>query len=77
MRFPNKIHKANGVINCQNINTVTKAYINQMTWMIEIKNKLPRVLSCFFEDFKHLKAYLSAGSIATWISTKGSTENSI
>ena len=31
--------------------------------MIEFKNKLPRVLSCFFEDFKHLKAYLSAGSI--------------
>ena len=44
--------------------------------MIEFKNKLPRVLSCFFEDFKHLKAYLSAG-IATRISTKGSTENSI
>ena len=48
-----------------------------MTWMIEFKNKLPRVLSCFFEDSKHLKAYLSAGSIATWISTKGSKENSI
>ena len=48
-----------------------------MTWMTEFKSKLPRVLSCFFEDFKHLKAYLSAGSIATWISTKGSTENSI
>ena len=29
-----------------------------MTWMIEIKNKLPRVLSCFFEDSKHLRAHL-------------------
>ena len=48
-----------------------------MTWMIEIKNKLPRVLSCFFEDSRHLKAYLSAGSIATLISTKGLEENSI
>ena len=45
--------------------------------MIEIKDKLPRVLSCFFEDTKHLKARLSVDSIATWISTKGSTENSI
>ena len=26
--------------------------------MIEIKNKLPRVLSCFFEDSKHLRAHL-------------------
>ena len=48
-----------------------------MTWMIEINNKLPQVLSCFFEDSKHLKAHLSAGSIATWISTKASTENFI
>ena len=29
-----------------------------MTWMIEIKNKLPRVLSCFFEDSKNLRAHL-------------------
>ena len=36
-----------------------------MTWMIEINNKLPRVLFCFFEDSENLKAHLSAGSIAT------------
>ena len=26
-----------------------------MTWMIEINNKLPRVLSCFSKDSTHLK----------------------